>query len=127
MTEIQTSEKQSGTEAIRGWLESTVRALVDAPDAVSVGAVDGDRTTILEVEVAPPDVRRIVGRKGRTADAIRSILLGIGGKAQRRFVLAISEPNERQTELPGAAGLAVPVQVERRAVGPFRLGVEHGD
>lgn len=127
MTEIQTSGKQSGTEAIRGWLESTVRALVDAPDAVSVGALDGDRTTILEVEVAPPDVRRIVGKKGRTADAIRSILLGIGGKEHRRYILAISEPEGRQTEMPGSAGLKVPVKVERREVGPYRLGVEHGD
>lgn len=126
MTETQ-HPKSHGSEAIRGWLETTVRALVDAPQAVTVGALDGERTTILEVEVAPSDVSRIVGRKGRTAEAIRSILNGFGGRAGRRYVLAISEPDERRTEMPGAAGLVIPVKVERHAGGPFRIQVEHGD
>lgn len=127
MTEIQNSQIQPGTEAIRGWLEGTVRALVDVPDAVRVGSLDGEHTTILEVEVAASDVSRVVGRKGRTVDALRAILLSMGGRARRRYIVAVSEPGDRLTEMPGNAGLRVPVKVERREGGTLRFGIEHGD
>ena len=98
-------------------LTQLVQSLVDQPDEVRVEVLEGSQSTIFEVSVAPPDVRRVIGRKGRTADALRELMLSWGGKAQRRLMLEIMEPTRRQEEIPGDAGLGVPVRVERRLGG----------
>ena len=80
-----------------------VRALVDHPDEVSVDAVSGAQAVIFEVSVDPEDVRRVIGRKGRTADALRELMTNLGSKAGRRFLVEIVEPKNRAQ--PGSATL----------------------
>ena len=69
----------------------------------------------------------MIGRKGRTADALRELLTNWGGKAGRKLLLEVMEPTRRQDEIPGDAGLSVPVKVERRSGGRLDASAEHGD
>jgi predicted RNA-binding protein YlqC (UPF0109 family) len=67
------------------------QALVDFPEKVEVSVVEGRHTTILELRVAKKDMGKIIGRQGRTAQAIRTILSAASGKARKRHVLEIIE------------------------------------
>jgi predicted RNA-binding protein YlqC (UPF0109 family) len=67
------------------------KALVDFPDEVSVGEVEGRHTTVLERHVAKKDMGKVIGRQGRTAQAIRTILSAASGKTGKRYVLEIIE------------------------------------
>jgi predicted RNA-binding protein YlqC (UPF0109 family) len=67
------------------------RALVDSPDDVVVNVVEGEQTTVLELRVAPSDLGKVIGKQGRTARAIRTILGAAGMKLRKRFVLEILE------------------------------------
>jgi predicted RNA-binding protein YlqC (UPF0109 family) len=67
------------------------RALVDAPDDVVVNVVEGEQTTVLELRVAPADLGKVIGKQGRTARAVRTILGAAGMKLRKRFVLEILE------------------------------------
>jgi hypothetical protein len=76
---------------MRDLLDLIAKALVDSPEDVRVNQVEGDEATVLELSVAPEDLGKVIGRQGRTARAIRT-LLGAGGmKQRRRFVLEILE------------------------------------
>lgn len=68
-----------------------VRALVDQPDEVSLNEIGGDHTTVLEVRVAKTDMGKVIGKHGRTAQAIRTILNATAGKAHKRYILEIVE------------------------------------
>ena len=72
-------------------LEMIAKALVDEPDAVQVSEVTGEQTTVLELRVAPEDLGKVIGRQGRTARAIRTILGAAGMKLRKHFVLEILE------------------------------------
>jgi hypothetical protein len=72
-------------------VEDIAKALVDAPDAVSVKEVEGERVTVLELRVAPEDIGKIIGKQGRTARCIRTILGAASMKHNRRFELSILE------------------------------------
>ena len=67
------------------------KSLVDDPEQVSVNQVDEDQTTVLELKVAPGDVGKVIGRQGRTARAIRTLLSAAGMKFNKRFTLEILE------------------------------------
>lgn len=67
------------------------RALVDDPDAVEVSEVCGEQTSVLELRVAREDVGKVIGRQGRTAWAMRTILSAVSAKLRRRAVLEIIE------------------------------------
>lgn len=67
------------------------KALVDYPEEVHVTEVAGERTTVLEVKVAKTDFGKVIGKQGKTANAIRTILNGTGTKIGRRAVLEILE------------------------------------
>ena len=72
-------------------VEAIARALVDHPEAVEVKSVDGSQVTVLELRVHPDDLGKVIGRQGRTAKAIRT-LLGAGGmKLRKRYTLEILE------------------------------------
>ena len=75
---------------MRDLVEQIARALVDNPDEVSVAEVEGDRT-ILELRVAQSDLGKVIGKQGRTARAMRTLLGAAGTKLHRRFVLEILE------------------------------------
>ncbi len=72
-------------------LEMIAKALVDEPDAVQVSEIAGEQTTVLELRVAPDDLGKVIGRQGRTARAIRTILGAAGMKLRKHFVLEILE------------------------------------
>ena len=76
---------------VRELVEEIVKALVDNPDAVICGEVQGAHSTVLELTVAPEDIGKVIGKKGVHADAIRRLIHAIGGKKKRRFVLEIIE------------------------------------
>lgn len=72
-------------------VESIARALVDHPDDVQVRSVEGPQATILELKVHPEDLGKIIGRQGRTAKALRTLLGAASLKAHKRFTLEILE------------------------------------
>jgi len=72
-------------------IEQIAKALVDSPDDVSVKAIEGEQTTVLELRVAPTDLGKVIGKQGRTARSIRTILGASGMKLRKRFTLEILE------------------------------------
>ena len=76
---------------IRELVEEISKALVDLPDDVVVREVQGEQTTVLELRVAQSDLGKVIGKQGRTARSIRTLLGAIGMKLNRRFTLEILE------------------------------------
>ncbi len=72
-------------------IEEIAKALVDNPEEVTVRAVEGEQTTVLELRVAPADLGKVIGKQGRTARSIRTILSAAGMKLKKRFTLEILE------------------------------------
>lgn len=68
-----------------------VKALVDEPDQVSVTEIEGGHTIVLEVGVAKSDMGKVIGKKGRNAQALRTIMSAVAGKTRKRYVLEIME------------------------------------
>ncbi|MDR0466302.1 MAG: KH domain-containing protein [Deltaproteobacteria bacterium] len=66
-------------------------SLVDKPDQVQVAEVEGEQTTVLELRVAKEDLGKVIGRQGRTARAMRTILGAASSKLKKRCVLEILE------------------------------------
>jgi uncharacterized protein len=76
---------------IKELIEDIAKALVDEPDAVSVREVTGEQVTVLELKVSPGDLGKVIGKQGRTARSIRTLLGAAGMKLNRRFTLEILE------------------------------------
>ncbi len=76
---------------MRQLIEDIAKALVDIPDEVKVSEVSGEQLTVLELKVAPGDLGKVIGKQGRTARSIRTILGAAGMKLNRRFTLEILE------------------------------------
>jgi len=72
-------------------VEYVARALVDHPDDVAVRVVEGERTRVLELRVHPNDMGQVIGKQGRTAKAIRTLLSAAATKENVRAVLEIVE------------------------------------
>jgi len=72
-------------------IEDIAKALVDIPEEVSVQVVEGEQVTVLELKVAQSDLGKVIGKQGRTARSIRTILGAAGMKLNRRFTLEILE------------------------------------
>lgn len=72
-------------------VETIAKALVDYPEEVAVREVDGEAATVLELRVSPQDLGKVIGKQGRTARAIRTLLRAAGMKLRKRFVLDILE------------------------------------
>jgi predicted RNA-binding protein YlqC (UPF0109 family) len=68
-----------------------VQALVDQPEEVSVNEIGGSHTTVLEVRVAKTDIGKVIGKHGRTAQAIRTVLSAASGKSRKRYIMEIVE------------------------------------
>jgi len=67
------------------------KALVDRPEEVVVTEKKGEQVTVLELKVAKADLGKVIGKHGRTAEAIRTILTGASAKLKRRCVLELLE------------------------------------
>ena len=81
-------------------VELIAKALVDNPDKVQVSQLDGEQSSIIELKVAQEDIGKVIGKQGRTAQAIRIILGAAGMKLKKRFNLEIIEKGERPHPWP---------------------------
>jgi predicted RNA-binding protein YlqC (UPF0109 family) len=72
-------------------VETIARALVDHPEEVQVKSGEGSQVTVLELKVHPEDLGKVIGRQGRTAKAIRTLLGAAGMKHRKRYTLEILE------------------------------------
>jgi predicted RNA-binding protein YlqC (UPF0109 family) len=72
-------------------VEYLARRLVDEPDAVRVDQIDRDDTTVLQLWVAPDDVGKVIGRQGRIARALRTVVRASAARDERRVMLEIME------------------------------------
>jgi uncharacterized protein len=72
------------------------RALVDEPDAVEVESVDRDENTVLKLRVAAQDVGKVIGKQGRTARSVRTILGAVSMKLRHRYTLDILEEDDEE-------------------------------
>ncbi len=72
-------------------IEHIAKALVDNPEQVSVAEVEGEKTTVIELRVAQSDLGKVIGKEGKTARAMRTILNAAGTKIGKRCVLEILE------------------------------------
>lgn len=77
--------------SVKELVEDIAKALVDSPEEVSVREVNGEHVTVLELRVAQTDVGKIIGKQGRTARSLRTLLGAAGMKLNRRFTLEILE------------------------------------
>ena len=76
---------------MKALIENIARALVDHPDQVSVNEIDSETSATIELRVAPEDLGKVIGRRGRTAAAMRSLLTASTAKQKKRAVLEILE------------------------------------
>lgn len=94
----------SMTEQVKDNVEELVReiarALVDDPGAVEVDAVNREESTVLRLKVAPQDVGKVIGKQGRTARSVRTILGAVSMKLHHRYTLDILE-EQKNGATPG--------------------------
>lgn len=88
------------TEDMRALVIQIAKALVDDSEAVAVEEVERDEATVLRLRVAPTDVGKVIGKQGRTARSVRTILGAVSMKHHHRYTLDILE------EVPAGAGQA---------------------
>lgn len=79
------------TDSMKDLIEYIARALVDKPEEVRVSEVEGEKTSVIELTVAKEDLGKVIGKQGRTARAIRTILSAASTKIRKRSVLEIIE------------------------------------
>lgn len=72
-------------------IERIAKALVDNPEKVLVNVIEGQSVSVIELRVAKEDLGKVIGKHGRTAESIRTILLGVSTKKRKRAVLEILE------------------------------------
>jgi predicted RNA-binding protein YlqC (UPF0109 family) len=76
---------------MRALIEQIAKSLVDEPEQVAVQAVEEDGATVLELKVAPNDLGKVIGKQGRTARAMRTLLGAASMKLHKRYTLEILE------------------------------------
>lgn len=76
---------------MKALIEHMAKALVDKPEEVAVNEVEGEKTTVFELRVSTSDLGKVIGKQGRTARAMRTILNAAGTKLGKRCVLEILE------------------------------------
>jgi len=76
---------------VKNLVTEIAKALVDIPEEVAVREIEGEQVTVLELRVAPSDLGKVIGKQGRTARSIRTLLGAAGMKLNRRFTLEILE------------------------------------
>jgi predicted RNA-binding protein YlqC (UPF0109 family) len=97
------SPKNELTHSMVDLITRLAKALVDQQDEVSVEAIDEPTSTLLRLRVAPADLGKVIGKQGRTARSIRTILAAASMKAQHRFALDIQQVGDAPGRVhPGA-------------------------
>ncbi len=79
----------AGASSMKELIEFIAQSLVDAVEKVEINEISGTQTTVIELKVAKEDVGKVIGRNGRTADAIRTILNCGAAKLNKRYILHI--------------------------------------
>jgi predicted RNA-binding protein YlqC (UPF0109 family) len=82
--------------AVNDLVREIARALVDEPTAVDVQSVEREENTVLKLRVAPNDVGKVIGKQGRTARSVRTILGAVSMKLHHRYTLDILEEDEQK-------------------------------
>jgi len=90
MTQQDLASPTSVAELVR----EIAQALVDEPSAVEVESIDRDESSVLKLRVAPQDVGKVIGKQGRTARSVRTILGAVSMKLHRRYTLDILEEDD---------------------------------
>ncbi|HTX77206.1 MAG TPA: KH domain-containing protein [Terracidiphilus sp.] len=85
---------QQAMVAVEDLVREIARALVDEPDAVEVQSFGREENTVLKLRVAPQDVGKVIGKQGRTARSMRTILGAVSMKVHHRYTLDILEEGE---------------------------------
>ncbi len=78
---------------MKEFVEFIAKKLVDNADAVDVNFIEGKSTAIIELRVAPEDVGKVIGKSGRTANALRTLLSAVASRHNQKVVLEIIEEN----------------------------------
>ena len=86
---------QNEMVAVEELVREIARALVDEPAAVDVQSVNREENTVLKLKVAPNDVGKVIGKQGRTARSVRTILGAVSMKLHHRYTLDILEEDEQ--------------------------------
>jgi hypothetical protein len=73
----------------KDFVEYVAKSLVDQPDNVEVNIIEGEKSTILELRVAPDDIGKVIGKNGRIAKAVRTLLNATASRTGKRVVLEI--------------------------------------
>ncbi len=76
---------------MKDFIEFIAKQLVDHPDSVNVTEVEGEKTTVYELRVNSSDLGKVIGRKGQTAKAIRTLIAAVSAKKGKRALLEILE------------------------------------
>ncbi len=79
------------SNGVKALIEDIAKALVDTPDSVAVNEIAGEHATVFELRVAESDLGKVIGKQGRTARSLRTLLTAVGTKMNRRFTLEILE------------------------------------
>jgi len=79
---------------IRDFLTGLIKGLVNEPDQVEVTENEGDKTLIFEAKVAKEDMGKVIGKKGKTIDAIKTIVGACGAKQKKRFIFQVIDEEE---------------------------------
>ncbi|MBP5405684.1 KH domain-containing protein [bacterium] len=79
---------------MREFVEFIVKRIVDSPDSVDVSYIEGKSTAIIELRVASEDVGKIIGKSGRTANALRTLVSAVASRQNQKVVLEIIEENK---------------------------------
>ncbi len=80
-----------GGAVLKELIEYIAKALVDNPDQVRVSEIEGEKTSVIELNVSKEDLGKVIGKQGRTARAMRTILSAASTKVKKRAVLEIIE------------------------------------
>jgi uncharacterized protein len=86
------------TVDVQRLIEYVAKSLADEPEKVSVTLVEEPGETVIELEVGPRDVGKVIGKQGRTVRAMRSLLSAAGVRSRKRFELDIIEPETAEEE-----------------------------
>jgi predicted RNA-binding protein YlqC (UPF0109 family) len=89
-----TQDNMVASISVAELVREIARALVDEPSAVEVESVARDESTVLKLRVAPTDVGKVIGKQGRTARSVRTILGAVSMKLHHRFTLDILEEDD---------------------------------
>ncbi|HEU4636513.1 MAG TPA: KH domain-containing protein [Edaphobacter sp.] len=95
LTQQRAGENNGVTNMIE-LIADIARALVDSPESVSVESFDEDDSTVIRLRVAPNDIGKVIGKQGRTARSMRTILSAASMKLKHRFALDIVEEQTQQ-------------------------------